>query len=112
LRFIGNGWAELTSPLNTPYGIVPESFKTDGFTLFWFIRWFHNPFGDGLIAAIWHDFALKKKLKRAHIQFYCLLRKCGISKIKAKAMYIAVVRYAQFKRLINRMKCWFYVYFY
>jgi|GEM_PF-5848600 len=99
LKFIGNGWALLISPLITPCGTIPEDFKTDGFTLFWFLRWFHNPFGKGLAAAIWHDFALKQNNPRAHIQFYRLLRIDNVNKDKAMIMYIAVVNYARFKQL-------------
>ncbi len=101
LRFIGNGWAILINPLKTSCGEVPANFKTDGFTLFWFLRWFHNPFGSGLVAAIWHDFALKQNNPRAHIQFYRLLRVAKVNKLKAKIMYVAVVGYAGIKELFT-----------
>jgi len=104
LRFIGKGWAKLISPLVTPCGIVPQEFLTDGFTLVWFIRWFHNPFGKGLVAAIWHDYALKQNNPRAHIQFYRLMRHDKVNKLKAKTMYIFVVGYAKIKKIWKALK--------
>lgn len=100
------GRFHLSKPLITRFGTVALPFDTDGFTIPWFLRWFHPPFGIGLAAAIWHDFALKLGSKKAHVQFYWLLRICGISKRKAKIMYVAVVRFAQYKRFINRFKQW------
>ncbi|MBL4773602.1 MAG: DUF1353 domain-containing protein [Alcanivoracaceae bacterium] len=106
------GRFHLTKPLTTRFGIVVLPFDTDGFTIPWFLRWFHNPFGVGLVAAIWHDFALKKQSKRAHIQFYWLLRLYKISKRKAKIMYIVVVNYAKAKRLIKKISNLLNVYIY
>ena len=71
--FCDNGKFHLTKELQTKFGVVPLPFKSDGFSIPWFLRWFHNPFGIGLVAAIWHDYALKKKLKKAQWQFLELL---------------------------------------
>ena len=101
LKFIGDGWAQLISPLITPCGTVPANELTDGFTLFWFLRWFHNPFGKGLAAAIWHDYALRTNNPRAHLQFYRLLRCDNVNKTKSKLMYMAVVLYSKYKRAVN-----------
>lgn len=109
LKFIGYGWARLISPLVTPCGTVPQNEITDGFTMPWFLRWFHNPFGKGLAAAIWHDYALKQNNPRAHLQFYRLLRVEKVGKLKAKIMFIAVVIYA--KANINNIRSAIYDYF-
>lgn len=102
--FDSKGRFHLTKPLVTRFGTVWLPFDTDGFTIPWFLRWFHPAFGIGLAAAIWHDFALRQRSKRAHIQFYWLLRLCGVSKRKAKVMYIAVVEYAKTKKLIHKIR--------
>nr|MDC2855625.1 DUF1353 domain-containing protein [Ningiella sp. W23] len=74
LNFVNAGKAQLLEPLKTQFGEVHRFFVTDGFTLPWYVRWFHNPFGDGLLAAIWHDFALKTGREKAHYEFLYYLK--------------------------------------
>ncbi|RZF94497.1 DUF1353 domain-containing protein [Pseudoalteromonas sp. CO302Y] len=99
LNFFSDGKAQLLEPLNTQFGEVHRFFVTDGFTLPWFVRWFHNPFGDGLLAAIWHDFALKTGRKKAHYEFFILLKDSGVPIWKAYIMWFFVSLYAMAKRL-------------
>ncbi|TLX52023.1 hypothetical protein CWC31_02420 [Pseudoalteromonas ruthenica] len=91
--FIGDGKARLIAPLKTQFGEVHSGFVTDGFTLPWYLRWFHNPFGSGLEAAVWHDYALKTGRKSPHAEFYTLLLRTGVPKWKAVPMRWAVVGY-------------------
>ncbi len=93
LMFIGRGVAQLLAPVKTRYGEVHTGFVTDGFTLPWYLRWFHNPFGRGLEAAIWHDFALKVGRENPHREFYTLLVQAGVPKFKALPMLWAVTAY-------------------
>ncbi|MCG7570558.1 DUF1353 domain-containing protein [Pseudoalteromonas sp. CNC9-20] len=93
LAFIGVGVAQLLHPLRTQFGVVHRGFVTDGFTLPWYLRWFHNPFGCGLDAAIWHDFALKTGRKQPHKEFYVLLSQAGVPAYKAFMMRVAVTVY-------------------
>ncbi|MCF6459037.1 DUF1353 domain-containing protein [Pseudoalteromonas sp. MMG024] len=109
--FCADGHFHLTKELKTKFGVVPLPFGSDGFTIPWYLRWFHNPFGIGLVAAIWHDYALKKKLKKPHVQFLELLldhaetiekawsRRLFI--IKSYIMFLFVVVYGLFRKLIN-----------
>lgn len=94
LEFLGDGKFKLLEPLKYKQGIVNQGFVTDGFTLPWFVRWFHNPFGKGLKAAIVHDYELaKNRNPNAHIIFRDLLIECGVNKAKAQVMYLAVTVY-------------------
>ena len=113
LDFIAVGKAKLIEQLKTPFGIVPADFLTDGFTIPWFLCWFHTPFGWGLAAAIWHDYALTNKLQHAHRQFLAMLLDTAVSDarnwfyvtvrvLKALVIFVAVVLYAQGKRLIKQ----------
>ena len=90
LNFISAGKAQLLEPLKTQFGEVHRFFVTDGFTLPWYVRWFHNPFGKGLLAAIWHDFALKTGRKNAHYEFFVLLKSNGVPLWKAYIMWFCV----------------------
>ena len=96
--FDDHGTFILSDSVKTKFGLVPVGFQTDGFSIPWFFRWFHAPFGKGLVAAIWHDYALKQRSKKAHIQFYQLLRMSNISKRKSTVMYVVVVHYAKLKK--------------
>lgn len=99
LNFISAGKAQLLEPVKTIFGDVHKFFVTDGFTLPWFIRWFHNPFGKGLQAAIWHDFALKTGRKKAHYEFFVLLRFYDVPAWKAYPMWFAVALYGWLSKL-------------
>ncbi|WP_462147177.1 DUF1353 domain-containing protein [Pseudoalteromonas gelatinilytica] len=90
LNFISAGKAQLLEPIKTEFGEVHRFFVTDGFTLPWYVRWFHNPFGKGLKAAIWHDFALKTQRKNAHKEFLILLKSEGVPLWKAYIMWLFV----------------------
>lgn len=93
VKLLGNGRMQLTESLVHEYGVVPSGFVTDGFTLPWFVRWFHHPFGQGVEAAIVHDYELKRGNKNAHRWFKSLLRKRGVGKVKAGIMYFCVYTY-------------------
>ena len=113
LSFISAGKAMLIEHLKTPFGIVPVGFLTDGFTIPWFACWFHTPFGWGLAAAIWHDYALTNRLPHAHRQFLAMLLDTAVNDaknklyvvarvLKALVLFIVVVLYAHCKRLIKQ----------
>lgn len=101
LNFISAGKAELLEPVKTNFGEVHKFFVTDGFSLPWYARWFHNPFGKGLKAAIWHDFALKTKRKKPHYEFFILLKFYGVPAWKAYPMWLFVWAYANYKSLLS-----------
>ena len=92
-NFRDDGKFVLTKPLTTRFGIVPIDFVTDGFTIYKFLRWFHAPFGQGLVAAIWHDYALSIGRISPHKEFFLLLIDEGISRFKASIMFLAVTLY-------------------
>ena len=104
LNFISAGKAQLLEPLKTQFGEVHRFFVTDGFTLAWFVRWFHNPFGKGLLAAIWHDFALKTGRKKAHYEFFVLLKSEDVALWKAYPMWFFVWAYDQFNKLLSFLR--------
>ncbi|WP_171038913.1 DUF1353 domain-containing protein [Pseudoalteromonas ruthenica] len=99
LDFLGHGQARLIEELKTPFGNVPRKFLTDGFSIPWYARWFHNPFGKGLIAAIWHDFALKAGRKNPHKEFFMLLRARKVQVWKAYPMWFFVWIYDCWKKI-------------
>ena len=101
LHFIKQGKAKLLEPLNTIFGDVHKGFETDGFSIPWYVRWFHNPFGQGLEAAIWHDFALKTGRQHPHAEFLQLLLLYGVPFWKAYPMWFFVSVYSQCKRLFK-----------
>lgn len=104
LNFISAGKAQLLEPLKTQFGEVHTSFKTDGFSLPWYMRWFHNPFGKGLKAAIWHDYALKTGRKYPHREFFILLKSEGVPLWKAYPMWFSVWAYGQFNKLLSFLR--------
>lgn len=93
VKLLSNGRMQLQQDLIHEYGVVPAGFITDGFTLPWFVRWFHHPFGQGVEAAIVHDYELKRGNKNAHRWFKSLLPRYGVSKVKAGVMYGVVFVY-------------------
>ena len=104
LDFISAGKAQLLEPLKTQFGEVHRFFVTDGFTLPWYVRWFHNPFGKGLLAAIWHDFALKTGRENAHYEFFVLLKSEDVALWKAYPMWFFVWAYGQFNKLLSFLR--------
>jgi hypothetical protein len=104
LDFISAGKAQLLEPLKTQFGEVHRFFVTDGFTLPWYVRWFHNPFGKGLLAAIWHDYALKTGRKKAHYEFLVLLKSEGVPVSKAYIMWFCVWAYSQLNKLLSFLR--------
>ncbi|MDP4487258.1 DUF1353 domain-containing protein [Pseudoalteromonas piscicida] len=97
LEFIGNGKARVLEPIKHKYGEVAAGFVTDGFSVPRFLWWFHNPFGDGLLAAIIHDDELRKRNPHAHQYFREYLQLGGVSKFKAHIMYFFVLGYQKVK---------------
>lgn len=97
--FDNDGKFVLGAPVKTRFGTVPTGFKTDGFSIPWWLRWFHHPFGKGLAAAILHDYKLKQKDRQANRMFFRVLRDCNINLIKAMVMYLVVALYQNLKRL-------------
>tara|TARA_B100001059_G_scaffold159567_1_gene159153 strand:+ start:807 stop:1133 length:327 start_codon:yes stop_codon:yes gene_type:complete len=104
LNFISIGKAQLLEPIKTQFGEVHRFFVTDGFTLPWFVRWFHNPFGKGLQAAIWHDYALKTGRKNAHYEFFVLLKFYGVPVWKAYPMWFFAWAYEQLNKLFALLR--------
>ena len=104
LNFISAGKAQLLEPIKTQFGEVHRFFVTDGFTLPWFVRWFHNPFGKGLHAAIWHDFALKTGRENAHHEFFILLLQCDVPKWKAYLMWFFVWGYGVLSKIADTIR--------
>lgn len=98
--FDSDGKFVLSAPLKTRFGIVPTGFKTDGFSIPWWLRWFHHPFGKGLAGAILHDYLLEQQDKRANRMFFVVIREKGINIVKAVLMYLVVAIYQNTKRFI------------
>ncbi|MBU2968800.1 DUF1353 domain-containing protein [Pseudoalteromonas sp. C2R02] len=100
-RFIAGGRFELSQSLNTRYGLVPFNFVTDGFSIPWFLRWFHSPFGIGVEAAVMHDYLLSIGDKFAHAIFFKLMIQYKVPYWKALIMFCFVVTYHAIKNCIK-----------
>jgi hypothetical protein len=74
---------------------------TDGFSIPWFLRWFHSPFGVGVEAAVTHDYLLSLDDELAHIIFFDLMIEYKVPYHKALIMFCFVVVYHKIKNLLK-----------
>lgn len=84
---------ELQKPISL-FGVdIHVGFKSDGFSVPWYLRWYVSRVDKGWVAAWFHDYCYVYAIKTkswADLMFYKILRKCGVRKSKARKMYIAV----------------------
>jgi hypothetical protein len=84
---------ELKTPLITPEINIPVGFLSDGFTGYWFTRWYVPRVGHGWFSAWVHDYCYVEAVNSkawADRLFYKNLIRAGVRKPKARLMYLAV----------------------
>lgn len=73
--------------------VVPVGFVTDGASIPWWARWAIESWGRVAFASILHDFMLERTTIKKWVCDWCffrMLRACGVGRVKATVMWLAV----------------------
>ncbi len=93
---------KLMRKINVNGYVIPKGFVTDGASIPWGMRNTFNPVGIGMVAFIAHDHRCDNRVprKEANKLFHRDLLDCGVSRIRARMMYMGVEAY----RIAARVK--------
>lgn len=90
---VGKRKWELIEDWQTPYGVVPKEFTSNGANVPRFLWWFLDPATEAFEASVLHDYFYDHAIQtKAHADqvFYQTLRTYGVSEHKAQTAYWAV----------------------
>lgn len=89
---LAGGWAVIQD-WQTPYGVVPKGFWSDGVSVPYVFRWYIHRHGVLFKAAVLHDYLYKNAIKTksyADNAFYYSARHYKVNRFKAYFAYLAV----------------------
>jgi hypothetical protein len=97
---IGKRKWELTQDWQTPFGVVPKGFISNGANVPRFLWWFLDPATEAFEASVIHDYFYDNAIQTkafADLAFYQVLRTYGVSQHKAQPAYWAVKQFGNGK---------------